>query len=451
MKFFRQFPLSFWTANGMELFERMAYYGMYNVLALYMTGSVAEGSLGFSKSAAGSMMGIYTFLLYMLPLVGGAIADRYGYKKTFIISLSTLAAAYFFLSHARSYELVFFLLLMVAVGGALFKPTLTGTISRTTNEQTSSLGFGIYYLLVNIGGFAAPFIASYLRVMSWSYVFYASALWMALMLLPAIFVYKDPVPFPQTENNTGIGKVITDAFAVMANWRFMLLIIIFSGFWFVYFQLFFTMPIYLHDHISTLPLLEAAARFTSWLHLPFAHLLESRVLEVTAGKILPGDAIPPEIMIGINSGTIILFQLVVSKLTSALKPLTSIILGVALTSVSMFLAAVFHNPWFILISIFVLALGEMSASPRFLQYVGSLAPKDKVALFLGYGFIPTGLGSLLANFIGGHLLEAVEKHQLSFSALWSVYGIAALITVLLLVIYGRCIKTIFASGTDARE
>ena len=420
----------------MELFERMAYYGMFNVLALYMTGPQIGGSLGFSKTSAGFMMGIYTFLLYMLPLLGGAFAERYGYKKTFVISLSVLSLAYFSLSFAKDYWLVFLVLTAVAVGGALFKPTLTGTISRSTNESNSSLGFGIYYLLVNIGSFCAPFIASYLRIMSWNYVFYASAIWVALMLLPALFVYKEPKEHLDADKS-GVLKVFKDSFLVMKDLRFMLLILIFSGFWLVYFQLFFTMPIFLQNYVSTVPLLEFVANISSSLHLPFQSMLQDRLLSIEAGKILVSEAIPPEIMIGINAGTIIVLQLVVSRLTEKIKPLTAIIAGIFITALSMFLTGISVNAWIIVLAIFALAIGEMSASPRFLQYVGSSAPKDKVALFLGYGFIPTGVGSLLANIMGGYLIDK----GLAFGLIWTIYGIIAVLTGVLLIIYAKYINT----------
>lgn len=416
----------------MELFERMAYYGMFNVLALYMTGSANSGGLSFSKTSAGLMMGIYTFLLYMLPLLGGAFAERYGYKKTFAISLSILSLAYLSLSFVKDYWLIFFVLTAVAVGGALFKPTLTGTISRSTDENNSSLGFGIYYLLVNIGSFCAPFIASYLRVMSWSYVFYASAIWVALMLIPALFIYKEPKENIDSDNSDII-KVFKDSFIVMKDLRFMLLILIFSGFWLVYFQLFFTMPIFLQNHVSTVPLLEFVANISSSLNLPFHSLLQDRLLNIADGKILQGEAVPPEIMIGLNAGTIILLQLSVSRLTEKLKPLTSIIAGIFIAALSMFLTAVSSNAWLVVFAIFALAIGEMAASPRFLQYVGSIAPKDKVALFLGYGFIPTGIGSLLANIMGGYLLDAT----LSFLTIWCIYGFIALLTGVALIFYAR--------------
>ena len=66
---FKKFPKTFWVANTMELFERWAWYGMFTVLALYLTQSTDTGALGFSQSQKGNIMGTVTAILYFLPLL----------------------------------------------------------------------------------------------------------------------------------------------------------------------------------------------------------------------------------------------------------------------------------------------------------------------------------------------------------------------------------------------
>src|SRR5512143_735892 len=91
------FPQSFWVANTMEIFERLAWYGFFAVSSLYITGSRAEGALGFTSEQRGILQGIVPFILYLLPVLFGALADRFGYKKTFIVAYSTLVPAYYLL------------------------------------------------------------------------------------------------------------------------------------------------------------------------------------------------------------------------------------------------------------------------------------------------------------------------------------------------------------------
>ncbi|MHC9539113.1 MAG: MFS transporter [Vulcanimicrobiota bacterium] len=457
MHFLKKFPTSFWVSNFMELFERMAFYGMNNVLVLYLTGSILEGGLGFSSTITGPIQSIFLFFLYVVPSFGGALADRYGYKKAFIFALSSLSLAYFLLGVVTNYYQVFAALLLVSLGGAIFKPTLTGTISRTTTEETSSYGFGIYYMIVNIGGFLGPLVATILRVHNWHYVFFASSLWVALMLIPALFLYKDPVSREERDKvKTGIGRVFLDYLKVVANWRFMLLLLIFSGFWFVFFQLYGTMTLYLHDYVNSTPILEfikntLAAIKTGWTQ-HWAELLQQRISNVAAGTLKPGEAVPPELLTNLDAGAIILFQLLVSRITSRIKPLTSMIGGIFLAGCSMVIAGLTQNPWLVLLSILVLAFGEMAASPRFLEYVGKIAPEDKVALFLGYGFIPIGIGSLFSGFLGLSILYGmVQKHQLSLFGMWSIFGGIAFLTALALLLYNIFVAPGLAKATAGEK
>jgi len=157
------FPSTFWVANAMELFERAAYYGMNSVLAVYLAGSVAEGGLGFREQSVGFLQSIVYAATYVLPILGGALADRYGYRRMLLVAFSLLAAGYFAAGHVSTYGLIFLALLVMATGSGLFKPIISGTIARTTDESNSALGFGIYYWMINMGAFLAPLVVSVLK------------------------------------------------------------------------------------------------------------------------------------------------------------------------------------------------------------------------------------------------------------------------------------------------
>ena len=183
-KLLSAFPRTFWVANAMELLERAAYYGLNSVLAGYLTLAVAQGGLGFSVQEVGFLQGIVFAVTYVLPILGGALADRYGYRRMLMLAASLLSTGYFAAGQASTYSLIFLCLLLMATGAGLFKPIISGTIARTTSEQNSSVGFGIYYWMINIGAFLAPLIVSVLKGFSWRYVFIASSLYCAAMLLP---------------------------------------------------------------------------------------------------------------------------------------------------------------------------------------------------------------------------------------------------------------------------
>ncbi|PLX20213.1 MAG: MFS transporter, partial [Marinilabiliales bacterium] len=171
MSVFKKFPRTFWIANSMELFERWAWYGFYMLLANYLTKSTDVGALGLSQAEKGMIMGIGTSVLYFLPIITGAIADRYGYKKVLLSAFIVYAVGFLIMPYCKSFGSFFAIFLFVAIGGSLFKPVITATISKTTDETTSSIGFGIYYWIVNVGAFIGPIVALQFSAISYTSVF----------------------------------------------------------------------------------------------------------------------------------------------------------------------------------------------------------------------------------------------------------------------------------------
>ena len=153
------FPPAFWMANVMELFERGAYYGLNALLAVYLADKVADGGLGFAKDDVGLLQGVVYAATYVVPILGGALADRYGYRRMLLVAFSLLSAGYFLSGKVTSYWVIFATLLMMATGSGLFKPIITGTVARTTNEKNSGFGFGVYYWMINLGALVGPLIA----------------------------------------------------------------------------------------------------------------------------------------------------------------------------------------------------------------------------------------------------------------------------------------------------
>ena len=215
----KSFPRVFWVANVMELFERGAYYGMNSVLAVYLTADVAKGGLGFGESSVGFLQSLIYACTYVVPILGGALADRYGYRRMLLLCFALLSTGYFAAGYMSSYAAVFASLLVMAMGGGLFKPIISGTIARSTNESNSGFGFGIYYWMINLGAFLAPLVVSILKGFSWRYVFLASSAYVALMFLPTISVFRDP---PLPENRKTLGEVARGAAMVLGDARFKL-------------------------------------------------------------------------------------------------------------------------------------------------------------------------------------------------------------------------------------
>lgn len=188
----RSFPKNYWTAISMEFFERGAYYGVLSILSVYLVLSPGQGGLGFSREAAGAIMGTIPPLLYFIPLFAGALADRYGFRNLLMIAFSCLTLGYFLTGCMTSYGLVFASLVVMAVGAGLFKPVISGTIAHSTTEKNSTLGFGIFYWAINLGAFLFPLLlVPTLKKYSYSYVFWMAAAAGVILLLMNIFYTKN--------------------------------------------------------------------------------------------------------------------------------------------------------------------------------------------------------------------------------------------------------------------
>jgi len=419
------FPKTFWTANLMEFFERGAYYGLNAVLAIYL---VKE--LGFTEQSVGFLQGFVYALTYIVPIFGGALAERLGYRKMLLVAFSLLTIGYFAAGNFDAYGLIFLFLLVMATGSGLFKPIITGTVARTTTKENSGFGFGVYYWSINLGAFLAPFFISYIKGFDWRYVFYSSAAWCFLMLLPTVFIYKDP---DKPENVKNIRQVLAEALLVLQDSRFMLMIMVYSCFWILYFQMFGSVLWFLRDFIPRSPVDQFMAK------IPFL-------------KLFKFDA---EFVTIINAGTIVLLVLLISRVIKNLKALPVMAAGILIGSGGFVILALTRNAWMFILGIAVFSLGEMTAHPKYYSYVGLIAPKDKVAVYMGYAFLYGVFGSLFGSNLGAVLYASVLKpsappaedvtagipftpevlSQIRF--FWLIFAVLGVVCVIGLLLYNR--------------
>lgn len=385
---FKQFPRTFWVANTMELFERWAWYGLFMVLALYLTKSKDVGALGFTQEQKGNIMGIVSAILYFLPIITGSIADKLGYKKVLLISFGILASGYLMMGYLTSYAAIFMIFLFIAVGGALFKPVISATIAKTTTEKTSSIGFGIFYMMVNLGAFIGPIFASKLRELDWIYVFYMSSAVTIINIILVVFFYREPdrektdTPLPEL-----LKQAITNILTALKDFRFLIFLILIVGFWSMYLQLFFTLPVFIDQWMDTSNVYDLLASLSPAL---------AEAIGTQQGTV------SPEMITNADALYIVLFQVLISSVVMRFKPLYAMIGGIFVSALGIGLMFSTNNALFLLPSILVFAVGEMSTSPKITEYIGKIiAPKDKVGLYMGASFLPMSGGNYLAGVLSG--------------------------------------------------
>ncbi len=382
-KVLRQLPGTLYSAVVMELFERLAYYGMVLVLGIYLV-----QRLGIRPDLYGTVYGVFTGTLYLLPLFAGALADRFGYKPALVIAFATLTGGYTLLGSARSFPLICVALGLIAVGGSIVKPTISGTVTRTTEEGTTRpVGFGLYYTVVNAGGLIGPVIAAQVRNRTeFRYVFWVSAAACALMLVQAATAFREPVSEQERRAGKSVGKVIANMLLVLGNWRFVLLLVIFSGFWGMINVLYGFMPLFV-DAFSNLRAVEAAI---------------DRIVPITPWA---GHWLNPEVFVSLDALLIVLLQAAVSFATRRWRTLTAMLIGTAVCTVSWAVPALSPAAASVALGITIWSVGEMICCARFFEYCGTVAPRDQVAVYLGYSFFSIFLGNLYSGPWAGFLYQ----------------------------------------------
>jgi proton-dependent oligopeptide transporter, POT family len=393
LQFLKKYPRIFWLANLIELIERYAWYGFYMGFGLFLVGSKETGAMGFSPVEKGTIMGTGSMLLYFLPVLTGAIADRIGYKLVLLISFLTYASGFYMIQHFTGFEMVFVSFIWICIGGAFFKPIVSATISKTTNEETASIGFGLFYMMVNIGGFIGPFVAGIVLGKGWNMVFTLSIVAIAINFLVTLLFYKEPKrektssPFLQS-----IALPFKNIFFTLINWRYSLFLLIMSIFWAAFNQLYYTFPNFIDDWVDTKVIYQGIySVFPS-----FAKLIGTATGAISAVTLSSMD-----------SFFIIAFQIAVSAFVMRFKPLNAMMGGIFVVSFGLCMMFGVQSGWIILLGVLVFSFGEMSSSPKFTEYVGSIAPPDKKALYMGSSFLATALGHQIAGFLSGAPYEKI--------------------------------------------
>jgi len=413
----RSFPKSFWTVIVMEFFERGSYYGVMSVLSVYLILDINQGGLGFSKESVGVIKSVITPLLYFLPILSGAIADQFGYRKTLMFSFVVMSVGYFCTSISSSYAAVFLSLLLMVTGAGTFKPIISGTIARTTDQHNSGLGFGIYYWSINLGAFLFPLILiPYLKTIGWSYIFIMASMFTGSLLLLNIFVYKEP---QRSTTPKSIIEVFKGMVMVLKDYRFFLMIFIYSGFWIMYFQMFDTVLWYLKEYMDMTPVNKAVNAFLS--------------LFVNA----PNWKFDAEHVTVISAGTIIALQLIISNIVKEKKAMPTIITGILFGSIGMGILAISTHAWVFIAGLIVFSIGEMTAHPKFISYVGLIAPEDKKALYLGYSFLYGVIGSGIGGILGAFTYVRFVTQMGRPGLLWFMFSMIGVATIIGLLLYNK--------------
>jgi proton-dependent oligopeptide transporter, POT family len=380
------FEPAFWVANFTEIFERVAYYGTTAVLAIYL-----NEQLHFSRELTGWLVGTFGLVVWFLPILGGTLADRFGFRRALMFAYLVMTVGYYLLGslaapwmeslrHALGDKwLVLAILMIPALGPGVVKPCVAGTTARASNENVRSLGYSIYYTLVNIGGALGPIVAWLVRKqLGWGMesVFRVSALWVFLMFWTTLLFYREPGRSGETKV-TSVWTALSNMFVILANLRFVIFLVISSGFYIVFWQQYISAPLFIRGYVNA-----------------------------------KADV---DLLLSVDPIVVICFQILAAYLTRKMPAVRAMALGFLITGLSWILLAIHPTVPMLVATLVGVAIGEITQASRYYEYVSRLAPPGQQGLYMGYAFLPIGIGYFVAGALGGYLLhhfgEVLHKPQ----------------------------------------
>ena len=388
----QSFNKTFWLASFMELMERWAWYGIYALVGLYLVGSTDTGGLGFDHIQKGNIMGNIVGILYFLPLFFGVIADRIGYKLSLTIAYIIMIVGYYLMGEVQSYWSVYMVFLLVAVGAAFFKPVASALVARNTDETTGTLGFGIFYMMVNIGGFIGPAMSSGLRTTyGWKIIFIQAAVVIAINLVVLLIFYKEPkIEKPKDSIGKAIKDSIMGIFEALKDVRLGVLLLLMIGFWTMFNQLFNTLPNFIEDWVNS-------SAISDWLNQNIPVL----------GSLMTQDGlVKPEWFTNIDSFMIICCQVTISFFVTKMRHINAVIRGAIIATIGVGLTFYTNNPIFTILGTMIFAMGEMMSSPTVSSFIALITPKGKEGLYQGTYFLPVAASYFVTSYISGSLYQS---------------------------------------------
>jgi dipeptide/tripeptide permease len=405
-----KFPRIFWVVCTLEMVERGAYYGMLAALPYHLV-----YNLHFPTTSVGLILSLLTPFLYILPIVSGALAGKYGFRMVMVPAFLIITVGYSIAGVSNTFYMMLGAFIILGFGTGSFKPMTSGTIAASTSEGTRNFGYSIYYWMINVGSFLAPLaVAIAIPKESYQLVFFMSAALVAANFFVAFFFFKNPIV---PDAGKSIADVLKGAVLVLQNRRFLLLMVIFAGFWFMY-----------------------------------AVNNAAIVLYMVDFKVVP-DWFPPALVQVVNPITILAAGPLLGKLIEKYDSLHAMIAGMVIFICGILLMGLTTIAFLFIGGIVIFSIAEFIVYPTYLSYISKIAPRDKVAVYMGYGFIPAFIGYTSGNFLVAlvYTIFSEEAHRPKF--FWGLIGSVGLLTIACLMLYSQYLArqgVVEKASTDAK-
>ncbi len=381
------FTIGYWMLNIIEMFERMAYYSVRSVVAIYIMQADDASGLHFTAADKAEIYGYWFMFQSLLPTFTGGFADRYGYKKMLFVSITLNVIGYILMGTLQSFGGFTFGVIVLATGTAFFKPAIQGSLAHNMTKGNSSLGWGIFYWVVNIGAAIAPMLANVVRTgLGWQALFFMAAGITSLNYL-MLFTFRD---FASGADKTeGMLKLLIRTLKNLGDMRLVTWLLIMSCFWLMMYALWDLQPNFLTDWNDSSDV---------------AHFIDkvSFLPDGWTAETERGLQVPQELMINLNALLIVLLVIPISILARKIRTLEAMVIGMAMATAGVLVAGLTNVGGIFLIGVACFSFGEMLTGPKKSEYLALIAPPGKKGLYLGYVNIPVGIGGLVGSHLQGY-------------------------------------------------
>ena len=478
-----------------EMWERFSYYGMRAILVLFLVSSFQDGGWGWERSEALGLYGVYTGLVYITPIFGGILADKFlGYRNAVIIGALIMTLGHASMALEVFSDLLFYLgLIFLIIGNGFFKPNISSIVGQLykTEGRDKDAGYTIFYMGINSGAFLGILLCGYIgEKIGWHYGFGLAGIFMFFGMLQFYYaqkifgsiglIEKSNITENENQNLSNIenkisSKIIYDRLTVIVIFSFCVIF-----FWWAFEQAGGSMTIFASDYtnrilegsgalifkifnslITVVPMLIityivyllslntfSTYKLSSLFLIISFFIIWFIIIWMLSREFNNKSTEVPASWYGIlNSFFIIVFAPLISKIWQSKYNISGpykfgiglilLAIGFAILSfgsinIPLGAKTASVSMMFLILAYFFHTMGELCISPVGLSYVSKLAPKNLVGLMFGVWFVANFIANTAAGFTGSYIDPIVENYGMSvFFLIFTIIPTAAGLIMLL--------------------
>jgi proton-dependent oligopeptide transporter, POT family len=400
---------AFWMVNCVNFGDGIAYFGILNLLTLFISQNV-----GFSDHMTGVSVSVFTGLVTLTMFGGGFISDWLGVRRALTLSMAVVLVGRLLLvsSPLCGTELaglaLWLGLISMGIAEGVVQPALYAGVKEFTDPRTATIGYSLLYAIMNLGIAAEAFVSPFIRERSGiSGVFWAMIGITVLMVVVNIFFFTKRI-----EKRDRVVEYVKPVATDTRTWK---------------------------EKVKELPFLDLRFIFFIFILLPVRTLFAHQWLTLPdyVMRCFPANVgARYEWFQGLNPVIIVIFVPLIAVFTRKVPIIKMMIIGTTISALTTFILVPGPNLWTLIIYVVLFSFGEAVWSSRFLEYISNLAPAGQVGAYMGLAGIPWFLAKMTTGFYSGLMIEKFipQNGPQDSGTMWFFYALIAMISPIGLMI-----------------